>query len=479
MTFVLAAIATTSFLLVGCGDQDKDADKDAKSNANEGTQLRPLGSTTLSLMNSAGAPISDAEVTIGSTIMTTNAKGAFTTPSSWTSAQALTVVAPGYTTTTFYDFTAQDGMLEVQESDGTQNLEISGANTDFGAIRNEGKVHFALVLPQLKRRDLLQFDMSLMISPENDTLSVAGKSLPIPSNLSLPTQRQTYIFPITLSKPGYRTFVRKPKIYKYSSTRGTFPIGSVVNEIRNGKSIFQIMNYFDFTSAGTAEIVVTSQGAKQDFSVGQVKFDGSFTVQGPALPEKQLMVALALNEKDSSMWATDLKRVASDRIQSLKTTKDTLSKYLLSILKKEDVGESIDFGQLSFALQKFSLEATDTKLAAPTFLELVAPPAVLGNTIALTPPKVPPGIQPLGTYLIYSKIERMSDGQLQTERRTRLWEVVSSKWLSRVNLPNVVIVKEPGTTYRWEVMFLGRRGEGQGESLFENVTHISRNLVDL
>jgi hypothetical protein len=486
---LLAAFSTT--IITGCGDDGKDETKDK---TNKTRFAHTLNTTTppnvLTVLNGDGAPLANATVLIGNkpgdpfnnNQTTTNAQGQFTAPAAWTAPLPVTITTAGSIPTTYTDLVPSGQNLLVQTVDPAGDIQIDGTATNFGTLKNDNKIHFALILPHFTHRMLAQFDMSMLLSPQSDDLSLVGRTIKVPSNLTLPLQHATYIFPITLEKPSFRTFVREAKMYSYVATHGQFPLTTVVNEIRSGKSIFQVLNYFDFIGAGNADVAVTDKGASQDISVNQVAFDTSFQVQAPTMDDDQLMVALALNEQNGSLYPTDLKRLNSQARMGLKTSTDKLDKYLLSMLKHEDDDNSMDFSQLSFALQKKTDAApadTNPSITTPAFLPLIDAPTIKNDVLTTTPPAAVAGVTSMGTYIVLSEIETLGSGKVKTERRTRLYEIFTPGWATQVSLPSAPVVKNSQRTYRWEVLYLGRQGASTGDNLFDNVTHVTRNVVEI
>jgi hypothetical protein len=98
------------------------------------------------------------------------------------------------------------------------------------------------VIPVLSRTDVFNFDINTVISNEVDTITLLGQSVDIPANVSLPEQRETYIFPITLKKPEYRLNFSSIGAKKVMALRGQFQLKPVVDELRSTKDFIGIIN---------------------------------------------------------------------------------------------------------------------------------------------------------------------------------------------------------------------------------------------
>jgi hypothetical protein len=362
------------------------------------------------------------------------------------------------------------------------------------------------VIPAISHQQLLGFDLSLVLSPKTDPLNILGKHLDLPSNISVPQQSESYIFPISLNKPTYRVYVREPGQYEMLAMHGKFPFVPVVDDIRSGKSMFDLINRFSFSGGSQKTLDVQNGVDGNDMSMNQIAFDKQVKVTAPAIADDQVMVSLAILEQNGKMMPTDLKRLTAGQSLNLTATGDAPS--VLSVLLHDSNASSVanfirrafapldlldayfeanglhpqvtqDFSQLSFAL----LPAAGG--VAPTFLPLIDKPSLSGQSLKMDPPLLPSGLVAAGSYMAFSEIESIVNGKLHTERRTRLWQVVSQSWDAQVDLPNLNFVANPDRKYRWEVMFLARPANFSGSPTpadildLSGVTHVTRNSLDL
>lgn len=482
-----------------------------------GRTLGHLGFTTFADENSEailirivdknGTGISGASVLIGGAPndpfpgnqLITDANGYATPPAAWKSDLPLTVEATNFVRTTFIPVAPGQIQLELRPADGPNNFQASGQTQGFGDLRTDGKVDFGLVLPAIFKDQILQFDLMSLVSPEVDSITVAGRTVEIPSNITLPQQRENYsIFPINLNKPNYRMFVRQTGNYNVVAMHGQFPLQTVVDELRAGKSMFEMIKYFTFLSAGIVQSYIGDSGLSQTLDVSPIPFNQSITKYAPSLPAGQQMMAVALADGGNYYYPTDVKTVESNQYAQLVGAQGYGSS-VLSILRMDTGDQPMNsfqlssllgastfnvrtwaqananpaLGQLSFALQP------SYETAAPAFLNLIPAPVVSGQSLLLTPPAQVAGVTPVATFLIYSLVETTGGSSVKMERRTRLWEVVSPGWVNQVDLPNVALNPQPNKTYRWEVLYLGRAGSSNVSKPLEGITHVTRNAVDL
>jgi len=479
-------------------------------------ELQLLSNESLNVINEKGEAITNATILVGfepgnpfeGNVLTTDGSGVANIPADWKAALPITVQAPGYITSTIPVAVPGELTMQLVKQESAGEFEVRGVASDFGRLVTDGKVDFALMIPALSRENLLAFDLSTVISPKVDTIEIIGNEVTLPSNISLPRQTENYIFPIELNKPEYRVYLRNPGEQTLTATRGQFPLQRVVNDIRAGKSMFELINHFTFLEGGQKTLDVQGNMTGQDVPVNQTKFNSQVSVRAPAFPNGQQMVSLALVEQDGHLVPTDLKRLNAGQTLNLKSFNGNGLASMFSFLVEAaaNIPASLnqpfawfkpllniepglmspdpavgaqDFTRLSFAFMPAEGGV------APQFLPLIAKPMLAGNVLALQVPAVPAGLTPVATYLVMSEVETIVTGNVTSERRTRLWEVWSNAWLGQVELPKIAFNKRPDRTYRWEVMFMARPVNfidavaPASRVDLKTVTHVTRNALDI
>lgn len=462
---------------------------------------KPVANATIMLGYDKGNPFPN-------NTLTTDSSGVASLPAAWKDALPVTVQAPGYVAATI-PTVAPTGSIKIQLSrqEPPNEIEIKGTATGFGNMVDDGKVQFGLVVPAMSKSQMLSFDMSTVISPQTDAINVIGQTLNLPSNITLPDQTVTYIFPIELNKPDYRSYVRSPGQYVMSAVHGNFPMQKVINEYRAGKSIFDMVNDFTFVEGGQTPVSVNGDVSGIDIAVNQTPFNGSVSVTAPQVASNQVVVSLVLNDQNGLFFPSDLKRLTPGQAMSLKSSSpapSVLSLLLIDSNAKAAVGavsEAVqqllplnlqqprlphvnknpqDFNHMSFALQPATGGVT------PQFLPMIDAPAFDPNSYVMTfaTPTLPAGMTAVATYAVLSEIQTFSvNNGVQSEQRTRLWEVWSPTWLQKVQLPKFTFTRNANRTYRWDVMFLARPANVPGSSTtvngvdLQSVTHATRNIL--
>ncbi len=530
------SILGLSFALGACGFQSQGPGAESLSEKAEAWGvLVNENSFQLRIIDEQDYPVVGAKVLVGfapgnpfaNNVLTTDDAGiADVSIQDWQNPLPVTVQSRLHLKNTYWRLDPGHHSLRLTLRDGEDLIEVSGQTTGFGNLRTDGNLHYGLVIPAFTRSDLLHFDIADVISPEVDVLRILGNRVEVPSNLTLPRQRENYVFPITFDKPQYRAFVRSPGVKRFVATHGNFPFRRVIDELRGGKSVFDVINHFNFISGGLRDIVVGPGGATQDLAVNQISFDGKVRVTAPQFARDEMMISLAMGTQDGYLFPTDVKRFESGESRDLKAPAASLSEnFVLSAFKKmdnpsgreedgqesqpvfpdcdpyiysmcessepkisladlfKDLSQKESFTQLSFALKSASHSE------AVSFLPLIGAPEFPPNSplshLTLQVPQSPSHVLPVGTLIILSKIEMTGKGEMKFEKRTRLWQIMAGSWVDQVSLPDIGFQAQPGKAYRWEVLYLGQdaRTQGQAEQKegvysVDVITHVTRNAVD-
>ncbi len=524
MTHLIGAATLLFVGVISCVDSRTSLQGLQTENLQNNPEVRAqfFGEDTVTVVDADGIPVAGATILLGYEVndpfkgneLKTDVNGVALIPGDWKAALPVSVQAPGYISTTIPDAAPSSIVIQIGRQEGQEKLEIKGEATGFGKLVKDGKVDFGLIMPSFSREKMFAFDASSVISPESDTITVAGKSVTIPSNITLPKQSETYILPITLNKPVYRVFMREPGTYQLYANHGQFPLQRVMNDIRAGKSMFDVVNHFTFFSGGTRQVTVTQPLDKQDIPVETVVFQEELNVKAPQLSSDQIMLSLALMQEQGQMMPTDVKRLSSGETLKL-STNAAASSEVLSVLMVDSnaasavrgvAAASLNVAQQYFGLWRRPLAAAEPRApqdfsrislamnpgqggVEPQFLQLTEKPTYVDHVLTMSAPTLPSGLVEVATYMVLTEIEKITSGEVQTERRTRVWEVLSPAWMNQVELPQLTFNRRPDRTYRWEVMFLAQPAtqvnkKPTGHSAvnaidLSTVTHVTRNALDI
>lgn len=442
-----------------------------------------LLNNSLRVVDDNQQPVAQAQVMIGpsvdqpftNNIVTTDDEGFFPIPPQWTQALPVSITSPGYVHTTFENIEPYSQDFQLSIADGTQNIEVKGEATGFKNIRTDGQIDFGLIIPGFTRKALIRFDISDVISPSNDDISVLGFTFGVPSNLTLPRQRESYIFPIEFNKPNFRVYSKSAGTFSYLAAQGNFPLKKVFDEIRNGRSIFELVNDLSFQRAGIQQVNVLPGGVNTNLNVASMELTSNVTLQAPTYSSDYKMFGMSAIEQNGMLFPADLKMLQPNQRQRLKAPAQG-NIYKASLLIQDyssAAGEAPNFQQMSISLQ----EGQDASPAR--FLPMIDRPSISSSEILLDKPAMITGVRPLAMILILSEVESITGGAISSERRTRLWEIVSNTWVDRVELPDFQFTKKPNRSYRWEVLYLGQDEAQVPSNSLDAVTHITRNAASL
>ncbi|MBC87243.1 MAG: hypothetical protein CL677_08705 [Bdellovibrionaceae bacterium] len=377
-----------------------------------------------------------------------------------------------------------------------ETFEIKGLATEFGNLRKDGWIDFSLVLPALTRNDLLDLQMSTIISPETDTLDLPfGKDQEVPSNVTFPRQKERYSFiTITFEKPFYRFFINEPGVYKMTATHGKVKLRKMIDDAEDDKSLFEMINNFVFIGGGTRDVVVNDNMVDQDIAVNEYQFDHSIPAASPQLDPGVGILTVALSERDGLLIPTDMKSLGSQQSIEMKTLNDGAPKTLVHYMRLDDLrAQSTHLRKELFAsaenspsrtmsLAQSSLVIQESGFGeAPEFLDLVEGPLLSETALNFTPPRHLRGLEAVATRVSLQEVIVEQSEQGSFEKTTTLWAHNFEGWLGQLEKPNLDIDLDPNKTYRWSVQYFAQpTGIATHNNTLDltHVTHITQNASD-
>ena len=455
---------------------------------------------TLTITTAKGRPISDARVMIGmgenvpfpGNILTTDAQGHIQTPAQWTDAQPVTIEANGFVRATYFARIPADGTFVVNETPASGRFELRGQTTSFsGMSSSQGYGHVGLIYPAVSRSKAASFQIANLVSPVSDTISIIGKKVEVPSNLTFPSQTVTYILPIHLDKPDYRFYLPETGNWKMVASHLRFPVQQVVDEIRSGKTFFDVLNLFEVVETSVKNVSVGRGSTSRNLPVNEVGFDHTIPVIAPSFDTHYNMLAFSMAESGGLFYMTDLKRVQPHGHLRLNTVSGNSRGLVVSVLTRADQKISADFMVMRPTTGAQIEEGSAVILPANRsqafeFLPIVRPPQLRGKTLILAPPAHSvAGIEPTLTYATLSKVEIIQTSKLKLEKKTPQWELYANDWVSSLELPDMPVTRHAdfSAPMRWEALFggepTGAPKAAVGPETLEKVSHVTRSAVDL
>lgn len=472
-----------SFLALAAGLFLGACQKPAQNNSP--SQLAPLHgfvtSNKITVYNHEGLPLKDAQVLIGTAendpfsgnLLTTDSQGQITSPKKWTSPQPVTVNAPGFIKVTYLALAPGGARFELRPLMLTQQLELKGLASGLPIKNKDGFADFAMVMPALTRADMLSFDLSRIVSTQMDQMTAMGQSMDVPSNVSFPKQVESYLFfNITLDKPLYRLYFGQPGFNRIYALAGKFPFKSTADGLLAKKSFLQLLNNFDFNAGALRDIDLQAGSYNLDMPTQELRFDSRLNIQAPAIAPDESYLAVAVSHQSGFLVPTDVRLLKSQERMTLKLLNDQESFYLAALKKSADLATG-EGDRLSAALLPTS-SATQ-----PELLAMIADPLLREGGLSL--PGVSPisGVMPLGTKLVYSVEQEITQGKAKLKVFSPQWEIYSTQWETLVSLPDMSTAPS-AERRRWEVKFIGGVGPSQithGPAMIENASHVTQSSV--
>jgi len=444
----------------------------------------------------SGQPVAGAQVMIGQrsaepfagNIVVTDRNGRAQTPSRWTAALPVTIEANGYVRTTYFARTPEETRhLKIKlRPVADSSIELKGETQGYGRIRNDGWLNLGLVLPTLSRAQLGMIHLTDVFAREVDTLSVLGNQQRIPSNLAVPTQTKTYMFPIKFSKPVYRQYFPAAGSYRVQAAHVRVNIADMVGELRRGASILELVNRFSFTEVGIKNVTVKRGSTETGLPVNEIKLASFVDFVAPNFDASMDLFTMAMARSESDYYVSDIKKLTpGERVKLSAPTSPGARGLLMHLmrLRTKDPGDALrgaTSATISLAL------SAPTPGILPEFLEIVPAPVRASQTrLNLSPPRNHLGLLSSATYVVLAKVESIGADNYKLEKTTPEWELYVKGWTTNVELPEMPsgLPTMKAGQMRWEASFVGQpnaseQPEPPGPESFEKATHVTRSAVD-
>ncbi len=480
-------LLSASLNLISCSQDKKESPKsDLNSVIKMSWALQAHDQAQIKVINQFGEPIASAQILIGSAVDTpftgnllvTDKAGAVSIPKDWSTEAHVTVDAAGFIRLTLLNQKPGDLTIRLAPLHLAQNAEIRGQVTQLPVNNGDKLIDFGLVMPTLNRADLLSFDINEVISPYSDILSVAGQHQPIPTNVSLPEQKENYFINLTISKPLFRiqTPTKGPK--RFYAARGRFVFKTVVDEMRQGKPFYDQLNNFDLTGGGLREISVVNPVTNLDIPANEIEFKGSMQVQAVTGAVDEVMLLMAASQVADSMIPTDIKKILTNQPMTLKTMTGKPS-FVVSVLQKQSefMTNLPGSDRMSAALVPYVAGLK------PNLLPLITNPQVAHRgAYAIRFPASPTksGIYKIAQSISLSNLVEVQNGDAKMLMAHPRWEIYGLGWNEQVQLPNWPLTNTTAKM-RVGVSFIGSTKNVipvLDDSLIEATTHVSHASTD-
>lgn len=478
---LVLSTALISLSLVGCSGDQKGKPTTGKFWGFFETQAPGL-----MIVGEDLQPLANAKVLIGNEInvpfvgnyLVTDSQGHLDLPVGWTGAESVTIEAVDHVRATYFAQEPGDRTYRLRKKTNTtiSQYEVKGVTQGHNIQDRDGFVDFSLVIPALTRNDFLSFDINSVISPQSDIISVLGQEAEVPSNVAFPRQKESYILPVTLDKPGYRIYFGEGGVHRVFAARGRFPFKSVVDQLKNKAAFYNLVNYFTISGGGVRDLDLTKSSTQVDLSVKDMDFKTKVNVVAPPISGDETMMVVGVAHMAEYMIPTDVKIMKSG--QKLSMTALDANASVFSVLKKTKDMETMDPG--SDRLSAVLIPAGTG--AAPKFLPMMADPRLASNGDMLVPKMNSiAGVNPVATYAVVSQVQEVVQGTQKVKVNSSYWEIYAHDWLEVVSLPQWPEGNHQAGKKHWEVNLIGSLSVSEvdlGPSMINNATHVTHSSLD-
>ncbi|MEK6773488.1 MAG: hypothetical protein AABY64_06085 [Bdellovibrionota bacterium] len=487
MKFNFIFLLSLCLFMGACGDKDKTGTPKPKELVYSDSYIHNLVQTgTLVVVDEHSRPVAGASVLIGNEInhpfqnnlLKTDDKGMIIIPAEWTSALPVTIDLDGYIRVTYLEQIPGGIYFRIKKKNGFPQYEIYGETLGHNVKNYDDQLDFGLVVESMTKEDLLTFDINKVISPLSDVISVVGFDLSVPGNLSIPTQKESYFLPLTLSKPVYRIRTAALGKKRVLGLRGYFPFKTVVDAVRGGeKSYADMINYFNLFGGVLQEVNVTQTRTLANLNTKAMNFTAQTQIVAPFFKAQEAFLAIGASQNSGAWFPTDIKRLEPRQQQSLKLLPNGES-YLIGVLKnKNEFAVGPNAGRMSATIVPV------TPNAEFSLIPLIENPRMISNSefTFTKPSQRARNIKESGTYAVISSTNTLRSEINETQVvLSREWEIYANSWIDSMKLPKFPS-KPSRASRRLEVSFIGSttaRDIEPGSAMIENATHVTRSSID-
>ncbi|MCK6600157.1 MAG: hypothetical protein L6Q37_17470, partial [Bdellovibrionaceae bacterium] len=280
-------------------------------------------SDKISITNDLGEAINNAQLLleVNEKSIWTNASttGEIIVPKEWVSNARITIKAPNYMTLTLNDQLPSLKKISLKKVPSLPTLNLSGTVSGFDIKDKDGYIDFALITESFTKNTLTQLDFNKIISPLTENISVAGYSIPLPQNIYLPKQKESYFITLVLQKLNFIVNFSDYGQKKLSALSGRFPFKKVLSEVQNKKPYYELVNLFEMKSTSEVSFDFNSINLSKDIQLNKVNSPEKKLITAPNYNSDQVMIALNCLKTDSSIAPLDIKKVNSGETVELKS----------------------------------------------------------------------------------------------------------------------------------------------------------------
>lgn len=489
---LITAVALISLFILSCNKPDSSSTLGTPTpNPSEksGTATDAVKSSDIYITNEFGQAVPFARVLIGdepsvkNPWLTTDDAGFLAAPKTWVESQSITIDAADYIRLTLKDQTPGSRHFVLRKKSKLPTLSMRGNVNGIATKDKDGYIDFAIAIDSLSKREVLNFNVNKVVSPWTEEISALGFKFPVPQNIFLPKQKESYFLTVTLQKNWfdmpYDTYGSK-SLY---TLQGRFPFKKLISELQNNKPYYELVNNFEFFSGGKLIHNFASNSAEPILNAKQILMDTSFKMQSPTVGSNQVIFGLSAYKENNLYQPLDVKYMLSGETAQFKTVK-TVTPYFIGVLKNKN-----EFTMDSASMERASI-TIDSPASKTSYLPMTKDPIwAAANELYIDLPRVSSAdYTDLGMVVVVSELVPLTlpDGKV-LQYKLPLWEVHSPIWTSKLVIPN--LENASTTAKRVEVTLLAKAADNSGqqnpvtvisnhEERIETATHLTKSASD-
>lgn len=444
---------------------------------------------TIKVVDQFSMPVAKALVLIGNeqgipfdqNLLTADDAGEIVIPKAWINQENITVDAAGFIRQTLLNQSPETLVVRLNRSQLSPLIFVSGQITDLPVVNKDKLIDFSLVTTTFSQNDFVHLNQEQFISPFADALTILGKSAPVFSNVSLPEQKESYLLPLTVSKPTYTKFLSSTGDKKIIALSGLFPFKQVADDLKDGKSFFDIINYFEIFTLGNLNITLNKSMTNANFSGVSLHLDETLSIKAPTITAEEQVLVLPMNTVSNYYLPSGIKKLNSAQSAKFNVI-DNAAVSVLAMVKKAP--------EFSLRNEQIRLSALFVKPQDPTatlYLPLMDDASVHSKypvNVTTNVLVAPQGLYASGTMAVISDISDVVYNKEIFKISNPKWEVYSSQWEHSIQLPKwpLDVTAPKAVTKTFETTYFA---QGQTplntdvKSMLDGATHLTKSSVNL
>ncbi len=404
---------------------------------------------TIKVVDEFSFPIKNAQILIGDALnnpfignyLITNDLGELNTPSEWISTQNITTDASGFIRQTIYNVNPakiqQDIYIIQLKTLRYEKLNsISGEITNLPLIEKDKLIDFAVITKSFSQNNLKDVQQGDFLSPFSDSIILFAQNVSIFSNASVPTQKEYYGLPIKIEKPIYTIMDDTKRTLDLVSLSGNFIFKTVVDELKAGKTFFDIINIFEFNQLNNTPSDFRENQFGLNISSQNVLLSDKRLLQNRFInvEETSLVIPLA-TQKNNDFWPVGLKKLNASEVVFIQAPRQSNLQILSFIKNTSELKFNDQFEKVSITLNSNQKFSKSSYLPIGELPQLWTAEDTFQKLITLKVISVPSDLMPTGQSVILSSTYDYQYKNQSKKMNSPKWELLSENYTDQIAIP--------------------------------------------